>query len=421
MSYGVPYQGSKSKLAAEIVNLLPKGSELVDVFAGGCAVTHAALLSGKWERIRANDLDGRGLRLFIDAANGRYKDKSRWIGREEFYQLKDKDPYVALCWSFSNGMETYLYNVENEPFKKILHEMCFAATVKERCQCWRQFLAEYKRLEDDISRLTEEGRALCAECGVVPVCKADGRLDGRKTYAAVYQKKSEEIREYLGEALKKSGRTQADVDRHLGTNGMAGHYFGSSQWLLPTAEAYERLKEILPLDTPWAELDEMRQRLQNLKKLERIERLERLEKLERFQNLESLERIQRLESLGCLQSLGSLESLEPSFMDYRDLSIGEGAVIYCDPPYKGKTGYGAVQFDHAAFYDWCKRQKGLVVISEYSMPDGFVSVWERARNSCMAGGSYQKKVTERLYVRESDWERYDTLMAEGTFLKELLA
>ena len=50
--YGVPYKGSKSKLAEWIVDILPPENTLVDLFAGGCAVTHAAIVSDKWENAK---------------------------------------------------------------------------------------------------------------------------------------------------------------------------------------------------------------------------------------------------------------------------------------------------------------------------------------------------------------------------------
>lgn len=37
--YGLPYKGSKNKLAERIVDLLPKKKHLVDLFCGGCAVS----------------------------------------------------------------------------------------------------------------------------------------------------------------------------------------------------------------------------------------------------------------------------------------------------------------------------------------------------------------------------------------------
>ena len=120
MRYGVPYRGSKNKIAQWVISNLPAGDTLVDLFAGGCAVTHAALLSGKWNHIVANDI-GDAPQLFMDAIHGKYADEKRWISREDFYRLKDSDPYVSLCWSFGNNRRDYLYSKEIEPWKKALH------------------------------------------------------------------------------------------------------------------------------------------------------------------------------------------------------------------------------------------------------------------------------------------------------------
>lgn len=54
-TYGVPYSGSKNRLAEDIIDMLPAGDRLVDLFAGGCAITHCALMSGKWKKILNND------------------------------------------------------------------------------------------------------------------------------------------------------------------------------------------------------------------------------------------------------------------------------------------------------------------------------------------------------------------------------
>lgn len=114
MRYGVPYRGSKNKIAQWVVSNLPAGDTLIDLFAGGCAVTHAALLSGKWNRIVANDI-GDAPQLFMDAVHGKYANEKRWISREDFHRLKDSDPYVSLCWSFGNNRRDYLYSKEIEP------------------------------------------------------------------------------------------------------------------------------------------------------------------------------------------------------------------------------------------------------------------------------------------------------------------
>lgn len=125
MKYGLPYKGSKNKLAERIVHLLPKRTHLIDLFCGGCAVSHAALLMGKYEHIHINDINWMCPTLFIDALNGKYNDESRWISREDFFRLKDTDPYVAVVWSFGNNLRSYLYSREIEPLKKAIHYAMF--------------------------------------------------------------------------------------------------------------------------------------------------------------------------------------------------------------------------------------------------------------------------------------------------------
>jgi hypothetical protein len=49
------------------------------------------------------------------------------------------------------------------------------------------------------------------------------------------------IREWLAAEWAEAGLRNRDADQALGTNGMAGHYFGRSQWSLPTWENYQRL------------------------------------------------------------------------------------------------------------------------------------------------------------------------------------
>lgn len=125
MKYGLPYKGSKNKLAERIVSLLPKRTHLIDLFCGGCAVSHAALLRNKYEHIHINDINWMCPTLFIDALNGKYQNETRWISREDFFRLKDTDPYVAVVWSFGNNLRGYLYSKETEPLKKAIHYAIF--------------------------------------------------------------------------------------------------------------------------------------------------------------------------------------------------------------------------------------------------------------------------------------------------------
>lgn len=122
MRFGVPYQGSKNRIARRIVEVLPSGGRFVDLFAGGCAMTHAAMVSGKYGTFLANDLQGDGVRLFRDAIDGKCNGRWReWIGRADFMARKGIDPLAALCWSFSCNGREYLYGADREAAKRAAH------------------------------------------------------------------------------------------------------------------------------------------------------------------------------------------------------------------------------------------------------------------------------------------------------------
>ena len=121
MNYGLPYMGSKNRIAEWVVDILPASDTLYDLFAGGCSVTHCAMLSGKWNNYVINDINPGVTQLFLDAMDGKYKNENRWISREDFFKLKDDDPFISCCWSFGNNWKTYMYNPKIEPYKKACH------------------------------------------------------------------------------------------------------------------------------------------------------------------------------------------------------------------------------------------------------------------------------------------------------------
>ena len=367
MNYGLPYKGSKNSIAKWVISNLPASHTFVDLFAGGCAVTHAAILSGKFGRFIANDITEYP-QVFRDAIDGKYRNECRWISREDFFRLKDIDPYVRLCWSFGNGMRSYLYDPEVERFKKHLHAVFFAGTPTSARLAWKGFVREFAKVRDEIGELTQKELKLCAACDVAPQYNADGTLNTKAIHTDVFRVKSAYLRKYLQDALKLSGLTQKDVDRHLG-NYMGRHYFSESQWMLPSSEQYEKLQEILPaLTIPWASLNE---------------------------SLQSLERLQSLESL---QRLQSLERLKLSRKDYSDVAIPPGATVYCDPPYANTSGY-IDDFDHERFYRWLRSMEFPVFVSEYSMPDDFIC-FASIDKACTYSSSKTIKRVEKMFVHE---------------------
>ena len=376
MRCGVPYQGSKNKMARWVIDNLPEDEILVDLFAGGCAVTHAALLSGKWDRIVANDI-GDAPELFCDAIDRKYADEKRWISREDFQNLKDTDPYVSLCWSFGNNRTRYLYAKEVEPWKKALH---------------------YARVFGDNSLLLEMGIDSDGSPADIKANEAEYKekyirwwLSKQKYTSAELDKlianvkadierDEEELRQYLIDALKKSGLTQAEVQRRLGTQ-MAGHYFGRSQWEFPTQEMYEKMQEFMPLPDDYNELVglyRLRQRLQSLQSLQR------LQSLEKYKN-----------------------NLTITRKSYADVAIPDNAVVYADPPYKGtdQTGYKC-DFDYAAFEKWLNEVPFMVIVSEYNAPARCVEIASIKKRSLLAQGNKGRTNTEKLFVQERFYNEY---------------
>lgn len=118
--YGLPYMGSKSKIARWVVDRLPEGDTLYDVFCGGCAITDYAMRARKYKSYVVNDITNIGY-VFKKALDGGFKNETRWIDRKTYFENLE-DPYVYLCFSFGNNpVCRYAYAVELEPWKKALH------------------------------------------------------------------------------------------------------------------------------------------------------------------------------------------------------------------------------------------------------------------------------------------------------------
>ena len=332
MNYGLPYKGSKNRIAKKILDVLPAAPVLYDVFAGGCAITHAALLSGKYSRVVANDINGMIPHAFETAITGGFRDEDRWISRDDFQRLYKTDPYVAICFSFGNDLHEYCYARELEPYKRALHYAIFWKDTGP----WRELCPETadtlkKAVESEQDR---HKRRIGAGRAIVTALKT-GLMNGTINPAVMDKPIYRKIRK----------------DK---TSGLMNQ----------SAERVERLQSLETL--------KMMKRLQRLESLERFERLKNLETL---QTDESLCRLQRLESLERITDVDVPPVLTVTTGDYRALNFERDGIIYCDPPYKNtKERYGR-EFDFNGFYSWCEHQANPVFISEYTMPeDRFVPV-----------------------------------------------
>ena len=344
MKYGLPYKGSKNKLAERIVRLLPKRTHLIDLFCGGCAVSHAALLMGKYEHIHINDINWMCPTLFIDALNGKYNDENRWISREDFFRLKDTDPYVAVVWSFGNNLRDYLYSKEIEPLKKAIH--------------YAMFFSDYslgKELGHDLSFI-------------------DPIQDLQKRYLAV-KHYFNRLGHFQQQSFERGGQNQR----------------------MQSAEANERLNTFRNI-IPWKGCQ-----IQSFKK----KITGQVEHGERTGRVASLA-IPRAAAQSAQIFGGQIPPITSSVLDYEEVTIPEDSVIYCDIPYEGTDGYlekGQGGFDYERFYQWCERQTQPVFISSYQMPEDRFDCIEEFTHRSTLSATANNLVTERIYVPKHQAER----------------
>lgn len=144
MRYGVPYKGSKNAIAKWIIDNLPGADWFIDVFAGGCAVTHAAMESGKYKHFLANDLTDTPA-VFKAAIEGEFKGYSTVPSREEFNEYKNEDRAMALLYSYGNGGLHYLWGVDKESVKQAASRMVSAPSQYERRMAYRKFIREFAK------------------------------------------------------------------------------------------------------------------------------------------------------------------------------------------------------------------------------------------------------------------------------------
>ena len=348
MKYGLPYKGSKNKLAERIVRLLPKRTHLIDLFCGGCAVSHAALLMGKYEHIHINDINWMCPTLFIDALNGKYNDENRWISREDFFRLKDTDPYVAVVWSFGNNLRDYLYSKEIEPLKKAIH--------------YAMFFSDYslgKELGHDLSFI-------------------DPIQDLQKRYLAV-KHYFNRLGHFQQQSFERGGQNQR----------------------MQSAEANERLNTFRNI-IPWKGCQ-----IQSFKK-KKIQATKR-DGISRATQRRCIACNTESGSTVCPDIRGGhILPITSSVLDYEEVTIPEDSVIYCDIPYEGTGGYLEKDkggFDYERFYQWCERQTQPVFISSYQMPEDRFDCIEEFTHRCTFAQKDNNLVTERIYVPKHQAER----------------
>lgn len=333
--YGLPYTGSKDKIADKICSLFPIKENFYDLFGGGGSITHYQLLQNNYKHYIYNEYNPLVAKTFKMAINGEFKNESRWISHGDFNRLKDTDPYVACCFSFGNDFQSYAYGKDVEPYKKALH--------------YAIVFQDYKLMNE-----------LFPDVDFTFLDKINNVTDRRLK---------------LQNFMKKNGIGK-NTSIESSVNNMT---------ISQNNNHLESLNSISDF------------RIENLERFEKINNLNisrtEIEHLERYNKLQSLN---QLESVKRLETVKRLEIFNKS---YDEIEIKPNSIIYLDPPYKSTKKYvSSKDFDYEKFYDWCSKQTELCFISEYEMPsDRFTCIAEIEHRSIICATENQK-VVEKVFL-----------------------
>ena len=132
MSLGIPYMGSKRKIAKPLIDYMlnsnPNAKYFYDLFGGGGAMSFEALQRKRFKKVFYNEFNTGIVNLLLKIRNDGITDEFyKWITREDFFNLKDSDCWLGglakTCWSFGNKQEAYLFGANIEDKKRIVHEI----------------------------------------------------------------------------------------------------------------------------------------------------------------------------------------------------------------------------------------------------------------------------------------------------------
>ena len=380
--------GSKNLIAHELLQQMPRRDYFVDLFAGGGAMWQAAAESGKYSRYLVNEYNKQQCDFLRDCALGIYDKCNGWVSSYYFRRDIAKNKFLQCVWSYGNTEGSYFCADVLEDWERALFhayefgdyslfsdigfagDTVYLEDIKRRHDWYRSKYIEHK-LEE-----------------FAPIEKANKQA----------KEQNDEIKlrfnTMLREAANTHGLTGAAIDDYLGNN-MWGHYTAkpSGQFTFPTRENYERLREIMPTLPTYDEAGTELKDIQNIN-YDIFEKRSNWHVSIPHRRLQSLREFHRKCDL-----LEMVRKTYFSAKSYDEVDIPENALIYCDPPYINTAGYG-VDFDHSRFYDWCRAQKELVLISEYQMQDDFIPIWRKNKCVTLCGGA-AKKAEEKLFIHKS--------------------
>ena len=369
-NYGIPYMGSKNRIAKKIIDFLPSGETLVDLFGGGGAITDCANESNKWEHIIYNELNELPYKCFLKALRGEYENEDRWISRQDFMNLKDTDEYAACCFSFGNNFRNYMYNEKIEPYKRAYHYVVVLGDFKPLSELFDKEIVDMlkKSVEGETNKKQRR----------LKFTRALGKyIIGLKGERLQNYEKKERLDE-LRQTVNLTGTNCRSVSENI--------------------QCKERLdslnKSVNVFETYIGHV------LQNYEKKERLDELRQTVVMGRntvghvVNNQEQKERLYSLKK-------EQVDNITFFNNDYRDVPIPNNAIIYCDIPYKNTGTYNKETFDYESFYSWCEekqRQGYKVYISEYAMPEDRFECVKEINSRSSFSQTKNSHVVEKIFI-----------------------
>ena len=374
--YGAAYQGSKSKIADEIISKLPARKYFIDCFSGGGALAHCALESEKFEHIIANDLHTKDIleAHFLWTPEQHLEFQKKWVTKEEFEQTDNL--YIKTCWSFSNNRKAYIYSKACYEYKRRLHNAI----------CFRN----YKEFED--------------YCGI-DLSEIDSYDDLNERRKAARRAILKALKPY---SFKETKNSNTHIPKEIYDAILGGNKDWRKLQSIEATKQDKNVENILYL----ANLEYAKQSkgLVNIISSENLERTKQGKSIERLQNLQSMEASKyskNIESLIQQENLLRSKAIASSNIsitsvsyDKIDLPDPSETVIICDAPYRNVQGY-QVEFDNDKFEQWCidKSREGYeVFVCEYNIENpAFEEIWHKEVINSGGGNKNQKRSVEKLY------------------------
>jgi hypothetical protein len=132
---GIPYMGSKRKLASDILQKITQRhngiTDFYDLFGGGGSISFAAIRDYRFN-VHYNELNKHIYSLveYLKTHKELEPKFYEWVTREEFKRQISKtndeadwsSGFVISCWSFGNSQNSYLYGADIENIKRLAHE-----------------------------------------------------------------------------------------------------------------------------------------------------------------------------------------------------------------------------------------------------------------------------------------------------------